>query len=252
MPIKKATFLLIAILMADYFYIDFIHYINTTFNLVDLENRLLLTKVIEAITLLILVYSFKVHHECGLEFKVKWKTLPLYWPIALVLGLMLAGGVADELPLDFLFKMFILTLAVAIAEELMFRGLVFYWFKQLPKNKLILLSAVSFGMIHLVGIGSGIALEVIVSQVYFATGFGIIFAVARSRDYSIILAILVHWMFDFISLSSRGGVKETFTSIDTTQIVFAMVFAGSISWAWGLFLLLKKNKSGAKITGVAT
>ena len=117
----------------------------------------------------------------------------------------------------------------------MFRGLVFHWFRRLPPRGVVLVSAGAFGAMHLAGLVTEFHPAVILSQAYFAFAVGLIFAGARIRDVSILLPIAVHAVFDFIALSARGGVSQTFENVE--QMVVGMLFAGTIALAWGLFLL---------------
>ncbi len=180
-----------------------------------------------------------MRQRAGLVAQVNWRTLPLYWPMALILGLIWLG--AENLPnaVD-LGKILVICIAVGIAEELMFRGLVFHWFRALPVRGLIILSAASFASVHLVGLMSEIHPAVIFAQVYFAFALGVIFACARARDVSILLPILVHATFDFIAISAKGSVSQTFENV--SQIVTGMLFTGTIALCWGLWLLWKSER----------
>jgi membrane protease YdiL (CAAX protease family) len=96
------------------------------------------------------VLSRRMHRQAGLVAQVNWRTLPLYWPIALILGLIWLGPLTLPSVTDAA-KILVLCVAVGISEELMFRGLVFHWFRKLPVRYLLLASAGSFGAMHLAG-----------------------------------------------------------------------------------------------------
>ena len=182
----------------------------------------------------------------GLKLIANWRTLPLYWPMALVLGLIMAGAAASpsgfSMPaIEVTSKLLVLCIAVGIGEELIFRGLVLHWFRDLPLRSKILISAGSFAAIHLTGLASDIPSVVILSQVYLAFSFGLIFACARARDVSILIPIGVHALFDFVAFLPKGGVSETFNAENVEQVVGGMLFAGTIALLWGLFLLWKSN-----------
>ena len=71
---------------------------------------------------------------------------------------------------------------------------------------------------------------------------GVIFGYARARDFSIMIPIMVHGLFDFITLGSKGGVTEAASSAPTEQVVMGMLAVGTVAWAWGGFLLWKAGK----------
>jgi len=183
----------------------------------------------------------------GLVARANWRTLPLYWPLALVAGLIWLGSTGLPSPLQAL-KILLLCVAVGFSEELMFRGLVFHWFRGATIRKVIVLSAVSFGGIHLIGLASELHPAVVLSQVYFACALGLIFASARARDFSIVLPIAAHAVFDFLAISAGGTVARTFDNVE--QIVPGMLVSGSIALVWGL-ILLRRADSGAVATALA-
>jgi membrane protease YdiL (CAAX protease family) len=194
----------------------------------------IVNKGVFAILLLGVVLSAGLRRQAGLVAQVKWRTLPLYWPMALVLGLIWLGSQNPPSVIDAA-KILVFCLAVGIGEELMFRGLVFHWFRRLPPRGVVLVSAGSFGAMHLAGLTTEIHPAVILSQAYFAFGVGLVFAGARARDVSILLPIAVHAGFDFLAISAKGSVSQTFENVE--QMVSGMLFVGTITLAWGLFLL---------------
>jgi len=179
--------------------------------------------------------------DVGLVARVNWRTLPLYWPMLLILVL-IWFGVEEVAAPAVLSQILLMTLFVGIGEELMFRGLIFHWFRQLSPVKLVLLSSAAFGGLHLSGLMTDIPSAVILAQSYFAFALGLIFGCARVRDYSILLPIVVHWLFDFFAIGARGGVSETFDG--STQIVIGLLFSGTIALLWGLYLVYKLRNDG--------
>ena len=218
--------------------------VDPLLGLLDLQTenaKYLAIKGVMATLLCAYVVLRGLGRDVGLVARVNWHTLPLYWPMLLVLILIWLG--VEELAAPaVLSQILLMTLFVGFAEELMFRGLVFHWFRHLSPVKLVLLSSAAFGGIHLSGLMSDIPSAVILAQSYFAFALGLIFGCARVRDYSILLPIGVHWLFDFFAIGARGGVSETFDG--STQIVMGLLFSGTIALLWGLYLLHKlRNKS---------
>lgn len=194
----------------------------------------IVNKWLLAILLLGAVLSAGLRRQAGLVAQVNWRTLPLYWPMALIVGLIWLGSENAPSVTDAA-KIFVFCLATGIGEELMFRGLVFHWFRQLPPRGLVLVSASAFGAVHLIGLGSEIHPAVILCQAYFAFAAGLIFAGARARDVSILLPIAVHAGFDFLAISAKGSVSQTFENVE--QMVTGLLFTGTVALLWGLFLL---------------
>jgi len=154
----------------------------------------------------------------------------------------LTTGINTDTSGSMLAIIFVTVVTGSFIEELMFRGLVFHWFRDVSVRKQILISAFGFGGLHLLGLTSGIEPAVIFAQIYLAASFGIIFGYARSQDYSIMIPTLVHIVFNLITLGSKGGVAEAASSAPTEQVVIGMLAVGTFTWAWGVFLLWKAGK----------
>ena len=242
MTIKKASLFLFSLYLAMFLFNEAMSLVKPVFEPVTQMGFMMINKTIFAVGLLILVYALKLQRQCGLVFKANWRTLPLYWPMALIAGLTLTSGINTDTSGSMLAIIFVTVIVGSFGEELMFRGLVFHWFRDLSVRKQILISAFSFGGLHLLGLFSGIDPAIILAQVYLAAGFGLIFGYARARDYSIMIPIMIHVIFNLITLGSKGGVVEAASAAPTEQVVVGMLAVGTLSWAWGGFLLWKAGK----------
>jgi membrane protease YdiL (CAAX protease family) len=242
MTIKKASLFLFSLFLAVFLFNEAMGLVKPFFEPVTQMGFMMINKTIFAVGLLILVYALKLQRQCGLVFKANWRTLPLYWPFALIAGLTLISGINTDTSGSMLAIIFVTVVVGSFGEELMFRGLVFHWFRDLSVRKQILISAFSFGGMHLLGLLSGIDSAIILAQAYFAAGLGVIFGYARARDYSIMIPIMIHVIFNFITLGSKGGVVEAVSAGPTEQVVIGVLAVGTIGWAWGGFLLWKADK----------
>jgi len=244
MTVKKATLYVFSLYLAMFLLGEVLTLIKPLIEPITGQGLQMVNKVIFAVGLLIVVYKLKLQRQCGLVLKVNWRTLPIYWPFALIAGLTLSTGINTDTSISVLGIIFLTTLAVGIGEELMFRGLVFYWFRDLSVRKKILISTLSFAGMHLLGLLSSIDPTIILAQVYFVAGLGITIAYARARDYSIMLPIMVHFVFDFITIGSKGGVENAAATATPEQMVVGILAVGTVAWVWGGFLLWKAgNKS---------
>lgn len=245
MPVKKASLYLFSLYLAMFLFNETFVLVKPLFEPITQMGFMMMNKTIFALGLLIFVYTLKIQRQCGLVLKANWRTLPLYWPMALIAGGTLTTGINTDTSGSMLAIIFMTVLTGSFIEELMFRGLVFYWFRAVSVRKQILISGFGFGGLHLLGLTSGIEPEVIFAQVYLAASFGIIFGYARARDYSIMIPILVHIVFNFITLGSKGGVAEAASSAPTEQVVIGILAVGTFTWAWGGFLLWKAGKNNS-------
>ncbi len=95
-------------------------------------------------------------------------------------------------------------LFVSIAEELMFRGIVLQAFlEKRGKVKVVLLSSVLFGLLHIVNIIGGGTVEDVFMQIVTASFVGILFACIALEIKNIVPLIIYHWLWNSALLSSK-------------------------------------------------
>lgn len=232
---EKPYLYLALMLVAVYAYSIFAQSLYPLLDLIDELDIYVFNKWLLVLLLGAVVFGFRMRRSAGLVARANWRTLPLYWPMALMAGLVWAG--ANGLPgTEVLVKTVIFCIAVGITEEVMFRGLVFHWFRQHSVRMVIVISAASFAFIHLaVGLSSTFPTEVIVGQAFLAFSLGLIFAAARARDTSVLIPIIIHAGLDILVVSAQGGVSETLDN--EAAAASGLLVIAAIVLAWGLWLL---------------
>lgn len=153
-----------------------------------------------------------------------------YWPMYLLMALILAGPMTPP-GTPTLLALAAIAVCVGFGEELMFRGLVFHWFRDRTVRAQILISSLAFGGAHLIALLHVDAPAVILSQAFFASAVGAVFASARARDRSIWIPIMVHSLFDFVALAASGSIGEALA--DTPETVVRLLVGGAVIWLWG-------------------
>lgn len=196
----------------------------------------LVNKTLLALLLLGFVLLTRQARACGLGGGANLGTLHLYWPMFALMALILLGPKnPPELPM--LLALGGIALSVGFAEELMFRGLLFHWFRDQSVRTRILVSAFAFGGVHLIAVLYVDATAVIVSQSFFASGVGAVFAAARARDVSIWIPIAVHALFDFVAFAASGSIGSALA--DSPETVIRLLVGGALIWLWGGYLVWK-------------
>jgi membrane protease YdiL (CAAX protease family) len=194
----------------------------------------LLNKGLLAVLLLVFVAMTGQLRAAGLAGGMNLRTLPDYWPMFLLMALILGGPVSPP-ETGMLLALAGIAFSVGFAEELMFRGLVFHWFRDQSVRRQILISALAFGGAHLGGLLVTDAAAVIVAQSIFASGVGAIIASARARDRSIWLPIVIHAGFDFAAFAAAGSVGGAL--VDSPATVVRLLVAAIIVWLWAARLI---------------
>ena len=219
---------------------------STAFNPIveDPLTSMMLIKWATAVYVLGLVYWLKLSSQVGLTFERSWKSLGLYWPIGLLAVLSLANG-WHSTEVGQLITIALIVIAVGIGEEVIFRGFFFHYLRHMQPVSIILISSLAFGAIHLLWVFKGVPTEVVLAWFYMATGYGIILGNAKARFGGLIIPIFVHAAFDFVALGSKGEVQEVIAY--DPKILYGMLFAGTIMWAWGIWLLYVGKKRNSFI-----
>jgi membrane protease YdiL (CAAX protease family) len=194
----------------------------------------LLNKGLLAALLLAYVVSTGQLRAAGLVGETHWRTLWVYWPLFLLMALILMGPLTPPPP-DALLALAAIAVSVGFAEELMFRGLVFHWFRDLPIRGRILVSAFAFGGAHLGGLLATDAVAVVLAQSVFASAVGAVFACARARDDSIWLPVAVHAGFDFVAFAAAGSIGGALE--DSPATVLKLLIPGLLIWIWAGWLV---------------
>lgn len=172
----------------------------------------------------------------------------LYGTPCLLLGAMaLAQGVASTwTPGTFVVMLVWLTVGVLV-EEILFRGAM--WEAVASRGHLFtaITTSVGFGTIHLLGIGGQTPTSVVLSQVCFAIGTGLVLAAVRIVAGTLWTAVAVHWVFNLMSFIPTGGVAATLSPGMEVQILSAGVVLALIGL--GLVVLAsRRSDSGPTVT----
>ena len=122
-------------------------------------------------------------------------------PLWVIASFNLWGGVEAKYPLPGQIYAVISMALVGVAEELIFRG---FLFKAMLRDgsvaSAVIVSAVTFGMGHILNLFTGHELAETLSQVVFAVAFGFIVTMVFYKSGSLLPCILSHSLTDVFSL----------------------------------------------------
>ncbi len=175
--------------------------------------------------LLLFINANKLQGELGMDRwiqngrKLLW-LLPI-WVLATGnlwsgLGLRYTGVNAVMATLSFLL--------VGFVEEMIFRGFLFNGMRRTGSlTAAILVSAVTFGMGHIVNLLSGQATMDTLLQIVFAVAWGFLLTFAYLKSGSLLACILIHGIIDAASVFSRDNVVGD-TAFMVATIVVAIVY----------------------------
>lgn len=116
---------------------------------------------------------------------------------------------------------------IGFIEEIIFRG---FLFKMMAKNSIksaIIVSAVTFGMGHIVNLLNGAELIPTLIQVCYATSIGYLFVIIFHKSKSLVPCIITHCLVNSLSIFN---VENTFS------LYIAPIFLTIIPLAYGLYI----------------
>lgn len=186
------------------------------------------------IVLALLITAFGAWRRLGYLGGSGWRLWVLMLPAWLSAALSLAHGAAD-IPASRCLGWLGLGILIALGEETIFRGAVLTAFEGRGPRVAIIVSSILFGLIHLVGIGGGVDIRMVVAQMVYATGLGISFAWVRIASGSIWPCVIAHAVMDGIGLVAADGVGNALR-YDSDRYPAALASAAA-SLGWGIFLL---------------
>ena len=124
---------------------------------------------------------------------------------------------------------------IGFIEELIFRG---FLFRMMEKNNLksaIIVSALTFGIGHIVNLLNGAALIPTLMQICYAAATGYLFAVIFHKSKSLIPCIVTHCLVNSLSILNVEN---------TLSLYIAPVFLTMIPLAYAIYI----NKANTEIT----
>lgn len=138
----------------------------------------------------------------GLKMPQNPKACLYYLPLALIASVNLWGGIyVRNTPAEILFHI-VMMLNVGFIEEMLFRGFLFRMMEKDNLKLAMVVSAVTFGMGHIVNLLNGEALIPTLLQLCYATAIGWLFVVIFRRSKSILPCVMTHGVLNALSIFS--------------------------------------------------
>ena len=156
------------------------------------------------------------------------KKLLFYIPLLVIALSALVVGVDFEKGGGFLSANLFLALCVGFAEEIYFRGVICNLWLEKSVKKAVLISAVLFGICHLMNVLGGAGLTETILQIFFALAYGVAFALVFIVSKSIWPCILLHAFHDACSFLSVDGSVRANIVIGAFQFVVMLAYIAAV------------------------
>ena len=142
-------------------------------------------------------------------------------------------------------------IAPGLIEEVVFRGFIISNLMRIRKSKkisiylIVLLSAIPFGLFHLINIMSGADVSYSIVQAFFTVCLGVFFAGVYLRSGNLIAPIIAHTLMDITGLTDPtliGSKVAAVVSQTPSSLEFILIILLSlIILAFGLYYIRKEK-----------
>jgi membrane protease YdiL (CAAX protease family) len=139
-----------------------------------------------------------------------------------------------------------MTLFGAFSEEVFYRGLMLRVLMTRGVRLAAIVTSILFGLSHLTNAAAGMSPEVVLWQLFYATGYGLAYAAFAIRTGTIWPIILTHFLGNFSILTVSGWAvqtQEVSTSDQWVNAIYAVAFT-----AYGIILIRKHRKEQSALS----
>ena len=196
-------------------------------NLGDDSPFMMAGLIVISVLMFLFVWKNRLMEKYGLSGWAKNSRAMLWFlPLWIIASFNLWGGIAPRYALlGQIFAMVSMAL-VGFAEELIFRG---FLFKALLKDgsvkTAVIVSAVTFGLGHIINLFTGHELFETLMQVVFAVAFGFVVTMAFYKSGSLLPCILAHSLTDVFSLFASDEASSALNwIIHAVELVLAVAY----------------------------
>lgn len=183
------------------------------------DYRSALVNFVISLLLILLIVSLKSVKYYGLTKPVNSKKFLYFLPLILIASVNLWTGVnINNSKTEILFH--ILTMInVGFIEEIIFRGFLFRMMEKSNVKTAIIVSAITFGIGHIINLLNGAELIPTLIQVCYATSIGFLFVIIFYKSKSLIPCIITHCIVNSLSIFNI----ESIVSIYIAPIVLTII-----------------------------
>lgn len=169
------------------------------------------------------------------SFKGNLKSFLYFIPLLAILTVNLWNGVRMNTSVINTILFITSMICVGFLEEIIFRGFLFVGMSQNSIKSAIVVSSITFGIGHIVNLLNGGDFVPTLLQVFYAIAIGFLFTIMFYKSKSLIPCIIVHAVFNSLSIFS---VENSSMTLDIITAVFLCV----VSIGYALWIL-KKTKT---------
>ncbi len=192
---KNETLLSIALIVL---YIVINSFCINNFGITDFRSAIINTAF--SLMLLALILTLKRRKYYGLTAVKNIKDYLYFVPLALIVSVNLWGGININNTLDEIIWHIVNMLNIGFIEEIIFRGFLFKMMARDNVKLAISVSAITFGIGHILNLFNGADVIYTVMQILYAISIGYLFVIIFYKSGSLIPCIIAHSVMNALSI----------------------------------------------------
>ncbi|MBQ4263409.1 MAG: CPBP family intramembrane metalloprotease [Bacilli bacterium] len=175
-----------------------------------------------SILLIILIFILKKVKYYGLTKVSNLKKYLYFIPLILIVSVNLWNGININNSSKEITFYIINMINIGFIEEIIFRGFLFKMIEKDSVKTAILISAITFGIGHIINLFNGADFIKTLMQICYATSIGYLFVIIFYKSKSLIPCIITHSLVNALSIFNIQS--QSFTS-SIFLIIFPLIYA---------------------------
>lgn len=220
---RHETFMCIMLIIL---YVVINSYCLQNFGTTDYRSAIINT--IFSVALLILIIGLKRTSYYGLTKVSDSKRYLYFIPLLLIVSVNLWGGIhVNNTSSELLFHV-ITMINVGFIEEIIFRGILFKMMEKDSLKRAMIVSAITFGIGHIVNLLNGADVIPTLLQICYATAIGFLFVIIFYKSKSLVPCIITHSLINSLSIFSSENEMLSYVA-SAFLIIVSLIYAVYIS-----------------------
>lgn len=220
---RHETFMCIMLIIL---YVVINSYCLQNFGTTDYRSAIINT--IFSVALLILIIGLKRTSYYGLTKVSDSKRYLYFIPLLLIVSVNLWGGIhVNNASSELLFHV-ITMINVGFIEEIIFRGILFKMMEKDSLKRAMIVSAITFGIGHIVNLLNGADVIPTLLQICYATAIGFLFVIIFYKSKSLVPCIITHSLINSLSIFSSENEMLSYVA-SAFLIIVPLIYAVYIS-----------------------
>lgn len=164
------------------------------------DYRSTIINTVFSVALIILIIGLKRTSYYGLTKVTNLKKYLYFLPLFLIVSVNLWNGININNSTNEIIFYILTMINVGFIEEIIFRGFLFKMMEKENIKKAIIVSAITFGIGHIVNLLNGADLIPTLMQICYAVSIGFLFVIIFYKSKSLIPCIITHSLVNSLSI----------------------------------------------------